>query len=168
MVSALTLQLAFIFEPAEPGIMKRPPRKTTEKLMNRHDVFQMIYVSVIIAAGALVVFEVFDNSVGFSVASTMAVNTIIFGKIFYLFNIRTEASVLSKSFWTNPMAFGAIGLMVVLQIVFTYVPFMNNIFSTGPLSLFDWVVVIVIGLLVLVVAELDKYRRSKKMQVNNI
>lgn len=168
MVSALTLQLAFIFEPAEPGIMNRPPRKTTEKLMNRHDVFQMIYVSVIIAAGALVVFEVFDNSVGFSVASTMAVNTIIFGKIFYLFNIRTEASVLSKSFWTNPMAFGAIGLMVVLQIVFTYVPFMNNIFSTGPLSLFDWVVVIVIGLLVLVVAELDKYRRSKKMQVNNI
>lgn len=168
MVSALTLQLAFIFEPAEPGIMKRPPRKTTEKLMNRHDVFQMIYVSVIIAAGALVVFEVFDNSVGFSVASTMAVNTIIFGKIFYLFNIRTEASVLSKSFWTNPMAFGAIGLMVVLQIVFTYVPFMNNIFSTGPLSLFDWVVVIVIGLLVLIVAELDKYRRSKKMQVNNI
>ncbi|CAM4276709.1 plasma-membrane calcium-translocating P-type ATPase [Weissella hellenica] len=168
MVSALTLQLAFIFEPAEPGIMKRPPRKTIEKLMNRHDVFQMIYVSVIIAAGALVVFEVFDNSVGFSVASTMAVNTIIFGKIFYLFNIRTEASVLSKSFWTNPMAFGAIGLMVVLQIVFTYVPFMNNIFSTGPLSLFDWVVVIVIGLLVLVVAELDKYRRSKKMQVNNI
>lgn len=168
MVSALTLQLAFIFEPAEPGIMKRPPRKTTEKLMNRHDVFQMIYVSVIIAAGALVVFEVFDNSVGFSVASTMAVNTIIFGKIFYLFNIRTEASVLNKSFWTNPMAFGAIGLMVVLQIVFTYVPFMNNIFSTGPLSLFDWVVVIVIGLLVLVVAELDKYRRSKKMQVNNI
>lgn len=165
MVSALTLQLAFIFEPAEPGIMNRPPRKTTEKLMNHHDVFQMIYVSVIIAAGALAVFELFDNLVGFSVASTMAVNTIIFGKIFYLFNIRTEAPVLSKSFWTNPMAFGAIGLMIILQIVFTYVPFMNDIFSTGPLSLIDWVIVIVIGLLVLIITELDKYQRAKRSMV---
>ncbi len=162
MVSALTLQLAFIFEPAEPGIMNRPPRQTTEKLMNRHDIFQMMYVSVIIAAGSLVVFELFDNSVGFSVASTMAVNTIIFGKIFYLFNIRTEASVWSKSFWTNPMAFGAIGLMVMLQIVFTYVPFMNAIFSTEALSLSNWFVVIVIGLIVLIITELDKYRRAKK------
>lgn len=163
MVSALTLQLAFIFEPAEPGIMNRSPRKTTEKLMNRYDVFQMIYVSVIIAAGALVVFEWFDNLVGFSIASTMAVNTIIFGKIFYLFNIRTADSVLSKSFWTNPMAFGAIGLMIILQIVFTYLPFMNTIFSTGPLSLINWSIVIAIGLLVLVITELDKYRRLKKV-----
>jgi magnesium-transporting ATPase (P-type) len=162
MVSALTLQLAFIFEPAEPGIMNRPPRQTTEKLMNRHDIFQMMYVSVIIAAGSLVVFELFDNSVGFSVASTMAVNTIIFGKIFYLFNIRTEASVWSKSFWTNPMAFGAIGLMVMLQIVFTYVPFMNAIFSTEALSLSNWFVVIVIGLIVLIITELDKYRRVER------
>ena len=47
MVSAITIQLAFIFEPAEPGLMNRPPRKTSAKLMNRHDIFQMTYVSVL-------------------------------------------------------------------------------------------------------------------------
>ncbi|GMA68993.1 cation-transporting ATPase [Leuconostoc litchii] len=159
MVSALTLQLAFIFEPAEPGIMKRKPRKSSAKLMSRYDVFQMIYVSVIIAAVALVIFEHLNNITGFSVASTMAVNVIIFGKIFYMFNIRTEAPALSKSFWTNPMAFGAIGAMIVLQVIFTYVPMMQVVFSTAALSVNDWLIIIITGLTVLIVTELDKYRR---------
>jgi potassium/sodium efflux P-type ATPase len=159
MVSALTLQLAFIFEPAEPGIMKRPPRKTSSKLMSRYDVFQMVYVSVIIAAIALVVFNLLHDSMGFAVASTMAVNVIIFGKIFYLFNIRTEAPALSRYFWTNPMAFGAIGAMIVLQLLFTYVPFMQGVFSTAGLSAQHWLIVIATGVIVLVVTELDKYRR---------
>lgn len=34
MVSAITIQFAFIFEPAEPGIMNRKPRKTGNKLMS--------------------------------------------------------------------------------------------------------------------------------------
>ncbi|MDI6554001.1 HAD-IC family P-type ATPase [Leuconostoc falkenbergense] len=159
MVSALTLQLAFIFEPAEPGLMSRPPRKTTDKLMSRYDVFQMVYVSVIIAAVALAVFEYLDSMTGFAVASTMAVNVIIFGKIFYLFNIRTAAPALSRSFWTNPMAFGAIAAMIILQIIFTYVPFMQGVFSTAGLSFNHWVIVLATGLIVLVVTELDKYRR---------
>lgn len=159
LVSALTLQLAFIFEPAEPGLMKRPPRKTTAKLMSRYDVFQMVYVSVIIAAVALVVFEHLDDITGFAVASTMAVNILIFGKIFYMFNIRTAAPALSKTFWTNPMAFVAIGAMIILQLLFTYVPFMQGVFSTAALSLSDWSFIILTGLIVLIVTELDKYRR---------
>src|SRR5699024_9573272 len=43
MVSAITIQFAFIFEPAEPGIMNRKPRKTGNKLMSRHDVWQIAY-----------------------------------------------------------------------------------------------------------------------------
>ncbi|WP_273950953.1 HAD-IC family P-type ATPase [Leuconostoc mesenteroides] len=159
LVSALTLQLAFIFEPAEPGLMKRPPRKTTAKLMSRYDVFQMVYVSVIIAAVALVVFEHLDDITGFAVASTMTVNILIFGKIFYMFNIRTAAPALSKTFWTNPMAFVAIGAMIILQLLFTYVPFMQGVFSTAALSLSDWSFIILTGLIVLIVTELDKYRR---------
>lgn len=162
MVSAITIQLAFIFEPAEPGLMNRPPRKTSAKLMNRHDIFQMTYVSVLIAATGLAVFEALGSNVSFAVASTMVVNIIIFGKIFYLFNIRTEAPVLSRSLWSNPMAFVAVGLMIVLQIFFTYVPFMQNVFSTAALSWFDWLIVILTGTIVLVITEIHKYFRLRK------
>ena len=162
MVSAITIQLAFIFEPAEPGLMNRPPRKTSAKLMNRRDVFQMTYVSVLIAAIGLLVFEALGASVSFAVASTMVVNIIIFGKIFYLFNIRTEAPVLSKHFWSNPMAFVAVGLMIFLQILFTYVPFMQGVFSTATLTFSNWIIVIVTGAIVLVVTEIHKYLRLRK------
>lgn len=162
MVSALTLQLALIFEPAEPGIMTRPPRRASAKLMTRHDVIQMVYVSVIIAAVALGVFEYLNGKTSFAVASTMAVNVIIFGKIFYLFNIRTAAPALSRSFWTNPMAFVTIAVMILLQLVFTYVPFMQSVFSTAALRLENWGVIIATGTIVLIVAELDKYRRLFK------
>ncbi|MBZ6002843.1 HAD-IC family P-type ATPase [Leuconostoc gelidum subsp. aenigmaticum] len=165
MVSAITIQLAFIFEPAEPGLMNRPPRKTSAKLMNRHDIFQMTYVSVLIAATGLAVFEALGSNVSFAVASTMVVNIIIFGKIFYLFNIRTEAPVLSRSLWSNPMAFVAVGLMIVLQIFFTYMPFMQNIFSTAALSWLNWLIVILTGAIVLVITEIHKYFRLHK-QVN--
>lgn len=164
MVSALTLQLAFIFEPMEPGLMSQPPRKTSAKLMSRYDVFQMVYVSVIIAAVALGIFEYLDEITGFAVASTTAVNVIIFGKIFYLFNIRTAAPALSASFWTNPMAFVAIGAMIILQLLFTYVPFMQGVFTTAGLSWTDWLVVLATGFIVLFVTELDKYRRLAKQK----
>ena len=92
----------------------------------------------------------------------MAVNVIIFGKIFYLFNIRTAAPALSRSFWTNPMAFVTIAVMILLQLVFTYVPFMQSVFSTAALRLENWGVIIATGTIVLIVAELDKYRRLFK------
>lgn len=164
MVSALTLQVAFIFEPMEPGLMTQPPRKTSAKLMSRYDVFQMVYVSMIIAAVALGIFEYLDEITGFAVASTTAVNVIIFGKIFYLFNIRTAAPALSASFWTNPMAFVAIGAMIILQLLFTYVPFMQGVFTTAGLSWTDWLVVLATGFIVLLVTELDKYRRLAKQK----
>lgn len=162
MVSALTLQLAFIFEPAEDDIMSRPPRKTSAKLMSRYDVFQMVYVSAIIAAVSLVVFETVNSVTGFAVASTMAVNVIIFGKIFYLFNIRTSKLAISRAFWTNPMAFVAIGAMIILQLIFTYVPFMQSVFTTAGLSFNHWAIVLISGLIVLIVTELDKYRRLRQ------
>ncbi|WP_429971583.1 HAD-IC family P-type ATPase [Fructilactobacillus sp. Tb1] len=163
MVSAVTIQLAFIFEPAEPGLMQRPPRNKYQKLMTRHDVCQMMYVSLIIAGMALIIFEIAEaHSVPFAIASTMAVNIIIFGKIFYLFNIRTSAFALSKKvIFSNPMAYVSIIAMILLQLFFTYNLFMNGVFSTAGLSLHDWLIVIVSSLPVLIVAEINKAIRKK-------
>ncbi|RRG17627.1 HAD family hydrolase [Weissella viridescens] len=164
MVSAITIQLAFIFEPAEPGLMQKPPRQADARLMNRSDAVQMTVVSVLIAGMALVIFEVMRNQgISFAVASTMAVNIIIFGKIFYLFNIRTSAFAFAKKvLFANPMAYVAIGLMLALQLVLTYVPFMNDIFSTAGLTLQQWGIVVLAGLPVIVWAELNKWYLKHK------
>ncbi|WP_442886155.1 HAD-IC family P-type ATPase [Companilactobacillus sp. HBUAS56257] len=162
MVSAITIQFALIFEPAEDGIMKRKPRKTGSKLMNRHDIFQMTYVAILIAAVSLMI-DVFLRSRGVNdiITSTTMVNTLILGKIFYLFNIRTPKLALSKELFSNSKVFVFVGLMMILQLILTYVPFMQTIFSTGPISMLEWGLATAAGAIVLLVTEIDKIIRLK-------
>lgn len=165
-VSAITIQFALIFEPAEPGIMNRKPHKTGNKLMIRHDVWQMAYVSVLMPVISLISHHwLLDQGVSETVASTVMVNTVALSKVFYLFNIRTSESAFSKASFTNPKAFLIISVMVVLQLLLTFVPFMQAAFSTESISLVGWLIAIGAGIIVLLVTELDKYFRKNK--VNN-
>ncbi len=135
MVSAITIQFAFIFEPAEAGIMKRQPRKTGNKLLTKHDCWQMGYVSVLMALISLIAHDwLLAQGVSETVASTMMVNIVVLSKIFYLFNICTNAPAFSKASFTNPKAFLIIGIMLVLQLLLTYVPFMQRAFHATGLS----------------------------------
>lgn len=161
MVSAITIQFAFIFEPAEKGIMKRKPRKSGKSLLNKHDVFQMIYVAVLISLIGLFAYDwLMKQGVGQTVASTMMVNIVILGKIFYLFNIRTNDYALSNEFFSNKKAFIIIGLMMLLQFALTYLPFMQSVFKTGPMSMIEWMISIGAGVIILVVTEFDKFIRK--------
>nr|WP_057002963.1 HAD-IC family P-type ATPase [Agrilactobacillus composti] len=168
MVSAITIQFAFIFEPAESGLMQRPPRTSNASLLNKHDIFQMIYVSVLIAGIGIIAYDwLLSAGVANEItASTMMVNIIVLSKIFYLFNIRTNALVISKNFFSNPMAFVIIGIMLGLQLILNYVPFMQGIFHTEPLTWLEWGIAVAVGILILVITEFDKvirlaHRRQK-------
>ena len=163
MVSAITIQFAFIFEPAEKNLMNRSPRKTGSHLLNGHDIWQMAYVSIIMALISLGSYEwLLDQGVSQAVASTMMINIVVLSKIFYLFNIRTTAPAFSKSFFTNPKAFWIIGIMIILQLILTYVPFMQTIFYTEDLSVLGWMISIVSGIVILLITEFDKYIRLKR------
>lgn len=163
MVSAITIQFAFIFEPAEAGLMKRKPRKTGSTLLNRHDIWQMAYVSVIMALISLVAHDwLLAQGVSQVVASTMMVNIVVLSKIFYLFNIRTSQPVISKSFFSNPKAFLIIGIMLILQLLLTYVPFMQQAFHTANMSWTAWGIAVASGVIILVITEIDKMIRLKR------
>lgn len=162
MVSAITIQFAFIFEPAEEGIMDRPPQKTGSRLMNRHDIVQMAYVSILMALIALMAYDwILDRGVDGTTASTMMVNIIVISKIFYLFNIRTSQYAFSREFFSNKKAFIIIGIMIGLQLILTYVPFMQQAFHTAPMSLVEWGVSILAGMLILLITEFDKWRNRR-------
>jgi magnesium-transporting ATPase (P-type) len=83
---------------------------------------------------------------------------VIFGKIFYLFNLRNSHPVISKYFFQNKMAFLIIGILLVLQCGIIYLPFMNDIFHTTPVGIVDgWLIPALAGLIVLVVTEIVKF-----------
>ena len=161
LISAITIQFAFVFEEAESDLMDRKPRSLSQKLMNMSDIRQMGFVAVLMAGFALIAYEWFI-SMGVSEisASTMMVNMIVISKIFYFFSIRTDDFALGKAILENKHAWWIIGLMILFQLFLTYTPFMQVAFKVTAMSLLEWVVVILFSILILLIVE-GKKRLTK-------
>lgn len=161
MVSALTIQFAFIFEPPESGIMTRGPRDIHEGILTKWHAVEIAYVALLIAGLGLIVYDyLIGQGMSATVGSTVALQIVIFGKIFYLFNLRNSHPVISKYFFQNKMAFWIIGALLLLQAGIIYLPFMNGIFHTAPVGFYEgWVLPTIAGVIVLIITEAVKFGR---------
>ena len=159
MVVAVTLALALAFEPAEPGVMQRPPRKPGAPIMDRVMLLRVGFVSLLIGGATILSFEYsLAQGMELHAARTMAVNTLVVAQAWYLFNsrfINASSLALSRMF-TNPGAIVSVGLLGVLQLGFVYLPFMNTWFGTTPLPASHWLPPMAIGVLVFLIIEGEK------------
>ena len=91
-------------------------------------------------------------------ARTVAVNILVAGEMFYLFNTRfLESSSLSaKSFRGNSKAFLAVAVLILFQIGFTYLETANRLLGTKPLPAAEWGWILGAGLGVFLLVELEK------------
>lgn len=162
MVSAVTISFAFVFEPAENDIMNKKPRHKNENIIKKQDTIRILYVAMLIAGLGLVVNQyLLSNEVSHNIASTVTLNIIVFCKIFYLFNIRSEKSAISKNFFTNKIAFLVVGILIALQISITYIPQMHGVFRTASIQMENWLYPIYCGFIVFSIVEIEKFLSSK-------
>jgi magnesium-transporting ATPase (P-type) len=159
MVTAVTLALALAFEPAEPGVMDRPPRRPGAPILDGAFLWRIGFVSVLIGGATLAVFLV-EQRLGMplDLARTVAVNTLVFGQVFYLFNSRFlhESSLRLRLLFANRVAWLAVGVLAVLQLAFVYAPPMQLWFGSAALAPRHWLVPLGIGLGVFLVVEAEK------------
>jgi magnesium-transporting ATPase (P-type) len=159
MVVAVTLALALAFEPAEPGVMQRPPRKPGTPIMGGAMLWRVAIVSLLIGGATMLAFEVeLWRGMELDVARTMAVNTLVIAQAFYLFNSRfLAASSLSRPhLFTNRAAWVAVGVLMLLQSAFVYLPAMHMAFGTAPLHWHHWLAPMGVGMAVFLVIEAEK------------
>ncbi|MFO8098358.1 MAG: cation-transporting P-type ATPase [Salinibacter sp.] len=159
MVTAVTLALALAFEPSEPGIMTRPPRAPDAPILSGALLWRIGFVSVLIATAALQLFQwQLDGGRPTVVAQTIAVNTLVAGQVFYLFNSRylRRSSLSLRRLFQNTYALLAGGILLVLQLGFTYLPFMQTLFGTAAITAADWGVLSLVGIGVFLVVEAEK------------
>jgi magnesium-transporting ATPase (P-type) len=160
MVTSSTLGLALAFEPAERDVMRRRPRPPGEALLSGFFVWRVALISVLMMTGTLGLFlwEI-AHGTDDATARTMAVNAIVFCEMFYLLNSRyIFAPVLNREgLLGNRYVLLAIGACVVLQILFTHTAAMQTVFGSADLTSREWLKAVGAGLLVFVVAELEKY-----------
>ncbi|MEF8702658.1 MAG: cation-transporting P-type ATPase [Candidatus Accumulibacter sp. UW26] len=159
MVTAVTLSLAIAFEQPEPGLMARRPRDPSEPLVNGFMLWRIGFVTALLVATSLGMF-LWEQSRGLDLetARTAAVNTLVMGQIFYLFNCRRlTGSILSREgFFGNPQALRAIAVLLVLQGLLTHWPLMQALFGTATLDAPAWGRILLAGVVVLFAVELEK------------
>lgn len=159
LVTAASLGLVLAFEPSEPGVMQRPPRAADAPLLSPFLLWRVIVVSVLFTGVVLIVFfETLASGRGIETARTMVVNMLVVAEIFYLFNVRFlyVGSLTWRGILGTPAVLAAIAIVVAAQLAFTYLPVMNALFESRPLTLRDGTILIAIGIGLMLLLEGEK------------
>ncbi|MCP5451461.1 MAG: cation-transporting P-type ATPase [Gammaproteobacteria bacterium] len=168
MVTAVTLSLSLAFEPAEANVMRRRPRDPGEPLVNGFMLWRIALVSVLLVIAPLSLF-LWQTAQGVSheAARTVAVNALVMGEICYLFNSRFmfDSSLSRRGLLGSRAVLLTVGILLALQLAFTYFPPVQRLLGTASISAADWGIVTLAGLAVFLLVELEKvaWRRLRPL-----
>jgi Ca2+-transporting ATPase len=149
--------LAFSAEPAEPGIMNRPPRPPQENIF-AHGMWQHIIWVGLYIAGISIAAMAWAMSREAAYWQTVIFTVLTVSQLFHSMAVRSEtASLFRIGLFTNlPMLF-AVLLTLALQLAVIYTPALNIVFHTQPLPLTDLAACLALSSTVLVVVEAEKW-----------
>lgn len=149
--------LALSAERAEADVMERPPRPPTEGLF-AHGLWQhAVWVGLLMAALALGT-QAWALRTGNAHWQTMTFTVLTLSQLAHVLAIRSErTSVFTIGFASNPMLLLAVAATLGLQLATIYVPAMNRIFRTEPLTANELLACLGISSLVFFAVELEKY-----------
>ena len=164
MITAVTLSLALAFEAPEAGVMQRPPRAAAEPLLSRFLMWRVLLVSCLMVIGSLGFF-LWEQAHGASIeiARTVAVNAIVMGEVFYLFNCRflLAPSYSLRGFAESRPVLISILAVVALQALFTYAPMFQKLFGTAAIGAMAWWRILLFGVLLFGAVEIEKLMLSR-------
>lgn len=157
LVTEATLSVAIAFDPPEGDIMRRMPRARHARLLSRFLAWRIAVVSLLMTAGGWLLFQAMAVT-SVDLARTVVVNALVAFEIAYLLNCRRlrESALDFGVLMQNRVVLVSIGAVAVLQIVFTHVGFMNDLFGSVPLGASEWLVVAALGALFFFVIEFEK------------
>jgi Ca2+-transporting ATPase len=175
LVASVTLSIPLAFEVLEPNAMQRQPRSPDEPVFSGYIVTRLIIVGMLMAATAcgLFLWEYYRligpspvtkamHVLALSEAQTLCVTSIIFTQVFYLLNCRSlKSSLFDQGFFSNPSVFIGIGILLLLQACFIYLPLLQTLFGSAPLDSRAWIFAMMAGAVVLPVISLDKWIRNR-------
>jgi Ca2+-transporting ATPase len=164
--------MALALEPSAPNVMKDKPRDPEERLLNAPFAWLIIWQGFLLAGVTLAAFSVGMSwygrtGEGLRHAVTISFMTLALAQTFHAFNARSQKdSMLNRHLFTNGWLWGAIIACVLLQLAAVYVPFLQLVLRTVPLTLADWGLVLGFSLLPLGVVEFVKL--TQRVMAKNI
>nr|WP_219891959.1 HAD-IC family P-type ATPase [Chamaesiphon polymorphus] len=151
MLNSIAMTVPLAFEPKSTGVMKHPPRPATEQFLTANRIKRILAVSLYNWTLIFGMFEWVQQTPWgtLPLARTMAIQALVMGRMIYLLSIsQLLPATIAKLRGSTDRVQGApalaIGLVgaIVLQIVFSNAPIINNVFETAPMSLELWAICI--------------------------
>lgn len=152
------------FEPAEPGILERPPRPVREGVISRLLWKRTLLVGLVMAVGMLLAFRWELRGTGsVESARTAALVTMVLFQTLHIGNVRSERiSAFRTPLTTNRFLLYAVAAALTIQVAALYLPFTRFILSVEPIGPWTWGRSVMLASSVLLVGELHKAWERRK------
>jgi P-type Ca2+ transporter type 2C len=148
--------LALSLEPAEPTIMQRPPRHPKESIFSGGLGAHAIWVGLLMA-GIVLTLQAWAIHIGDRHWQTMVFATLCFLQLGHVMAIRSERrSLFSQGLGSNKALLAAVIGTVLLQLATIYIPVLNPVFRTEPLTNAELFSVLALSSLVFIAVEIEK------------
>ncbi|MHA1652124.1 MAG: cation-translocating P-type ATPase [Candidatus Helarchaeota archaeon] len=175
--------LSLAKEPEDPRLMEKPPRRVDEPVFTRRFTINILILGVLICIGTLALFQWgiingkqmgLPEEANYRYATTLAFMTITFFENWNIYCSRSLSDSIFKVKSQNYYMHLALIVAIILQAVVVYIPALNPVFHTYPLSVIDWILIIGISSSIIWVTELYKWiwrvydkRKQKKDKEKN-
>ena len=155
------LDVALAMEPKESGLLSGTFERSKKYLVDGLMARRMILMALPMMFGALFLFQkYFETDIG--KAWTISLTVLAVFQWFNAWNCRSESkSFFQMNFFSNKYLLAATTIVVSLQMVAVYTPFFQRFLHTVPLSLSEWLMIIMVATSIIWVEEIRKlfYRR---------
>lgn len=158
LVTAIALAVPLAFEPKERGLLSRPPRPPSERLVTKMLLRKFVIVSGLMVAGTFGIFYFYqDGGESVELSRTVALNTLVFFEMVYLFNSRSlQEPAHTVGIRANPWIPLGVLACFASQLLVTYWGPLNHVFHTEAMAPHDWLIALVIASTVFFAIELEK------------
>jgi magnesium-transporting ATPase (P-type) len=163
--------LAMGVDPPPGDVMRYPPRRLTDRVIDREMQLGVLLVGLVMALATLLTIDLMlpggliEGSSELVEARTAGFTVLVLAQLFNCFNSRSDRTSAFRGLFTNRLLWAAIALSLLLQVLVVHVPFLNDAFGTAPLSPTEWALCVAMASAVLWVDELKKLlmRRTPSM-----
>jgi Ca2+-transporting ATPase len=148
--------LALSVEPAEGDVMSRPPRHPRESIFAHGLGIHAVWVGLLMA-GVVLTLQAWAIHIGDAHWQTMVFSVLCLLQLGHVMAIRSEKrSLFSQGLLSNKPLLASVAGMVCLQLATIYVPFLNPVFKTQPLTSSELLAVFALSTVVFIAVEIEK------------
>jgi len=154
--------LALSMEPSEGDVMRRPPRHPRESIFAHGLWIHAVWVGLLMA-GIVLFMQAWSIKAGNVHWQTMVFTVLCLTQLGNVLAIRSEReSLFTIGLFSNKPLLGAVVVSFLFQIAVVYIPALNPVFRTQPLSPGELTLALAVSSLVFFAVELEKaWRRSR-------